>query len=82
MSKFTAKVKTRLGNLVTHKNKKETSDIPSGASWSHLKAGLSALSSSAEIAGLAPLAKSAEIVKVIVEIIEVCSILQFDNDLF
>ncbi|KAE9408386.1 hypothetical protein BT96DRAFT_985726 [Gymnopus androsaceus JB14] len=69
MPKLIAKFKTRLGSLATHKDK-ETSTIPSGVDLSHLKVGLSALSSSAEIAGFPPLSKSAEIVKVIVEIIE------------
>ncbi|KAE9409619.1 hypothetical protein BT96DRAFT_1012575 [Gymnopus androsaceus JB14] len=67
MPNFIAKFKTRLGNLTTHK---EPSEIPSGVNLNHLKVGLSALSSSAEIAGFTPLSKSAEIVKVIVEIIE------------
>ncbi|KAE9406865.1 hypothetical protein BT96DRAFT_191046 [Gymnopus androsaceus JB14] len=72
MSKLIAKSKT-LWEKATHRDKKETGNIPSGVDWSHLKVGLGALSSSAEIAGFTPLAKSAEIVKQIVEIIELFS---------
>ncbi|KAE9390535.1 TPR-like protein [Gymnopus androsaceus JB14] len=71
MSKLVAKSRTLCQWVkITHKDKKETGEIPSGVDLSHLKMGLSALSSGAEIAGFTPLAKSAEIVKVIVEIIE------------